>query len=90
LFGLAGAGDMFLTCTDSHSRNYAYGLALGSGKPPPTHLAEGAKTVASLMARASSLGVDTPIIAAIDNVINHDVELTIEIKTLLARPVDQE
>ena len=90
LFGLAGAGDMFLTCTDSHSRNYAYGLALGSGNPPSTHLAEGAKTVASLMARASSLGVDTPIIAAIDNVINHGAELTTEIKTLLARPVDQE
>lgn len=90
LFGLAGAGDMFLTCTDSHSRNYAYGLALGSGKPPSTHLAEGAKTVASLMARASSLGVDTPIIAAIDNVINHGAELTTEIKALLARPVDQE
>ena len=42
------------------------------------------------MARASSLSVDTPIIAAIDNVINHGAELTTEIKALLARPVDQE
>ncbi|MGB0181542.1 MAG: NAD(P)H-dependent glycerol-3-phosphate dehydrogenase [Candidatus Puniceispirillales bacterium] len=90
LFGLAGAGDMFLTCTDSHSRNYAYGLALGSGAPPSSDLAEGAKTVSSLVARASSLGVDTPIIRAIDNVINQDADITREIKTLLARPVDQE
>lgn len=90
LFGLAGAGDMFLTCTDSHSRNYAFGVALGSGKPPSSDLAEGAKTVASLVARASSLGVETPITAAIDKVVNHHADITSEIKTLLSRPVDQE
>ena len=33
LFGLAGVGDMALTCAGPHSRNFALGLALGQGKP---------------------------------------------------------
>ena len=90
LFGLAGAGDMFLTCTDSHSRNYSFGFALGSGTTPSSDLAEGTKTVSSIVARATALGVETPITAAIDRVVNHHADIKSEIKLLLARPVDQE
>ena len=31
--GLAGLGDLTLTCTSEKSRNYSYGLALGRGQP---------------------------------------------------------
>ena len=90
LFGLAGIGDMLLSCTDAHSRNYAYGEALGRGVSPPSALAEGARTAASLAKRAEILGVEAPIIAAVDRVVNHGADIESEIKHLLARPVDQE
>ena len=90
LFGLAGIGDMLLSCTDAHSRNYAYGEALGRGAPPPSALAEGARTAASLAKRAEALGVDAPIIAAVARVVNDNADIESEIKNLLARPVDQE
>jgi glycerol-3-phosphate dehydrogenase (NAD(P)+) len=90
LFGLAGVGDMILTCTDTHSRNYSYGAALGSGQAPGAVLAEGARSAASLARRAESIGVETPIISAINRVVNDGADIKIEIQGLLARPVDQE
>ena len=90
LFGLAGVGDMLLSCTDAHSRNYAYGAALGRGAPPPSALAEGARTAASLAKRAAILGVDAPIIAAVARVVDANADIESEIEGLLARPVDQE
>ena len=42
LFGLAGVGDMALTCAGPHSRNFALGLALGQGKPPQASLLKAA------------------------------------------------
>ena len=41
LMGLSGLGDLVLTCSGPQSRNFAYGLALGVGQPPPASLAEG-------------------------------------------------
>ncbi|HEY5720448.1 MAG TPA: NAD(P)H-dependent glycerol-3-phosphate dehydrogenase, partial [Gammaproteobacteria bacterium] len=38
--GLAGLGDLVLTCTDDQSRNRRFGLALGRGTPPARALAE--------------------------------------------------
>jgi glycerol-3-phosphate dehydrogenase (NAD(P)+) len=90
LFGLAGVGDMMLTCTDTHSRNYSYGVALGSGQAPAQALAEGARTAASLARRAKDIGVETPIISAIHRVVNDGADIKKEIQALLARPVDQE
>src|SRR5690606_17751939 len=53
LAGLAGLGDLTLSCTSVQSRNYRYGLALGRGEPPPPVLAEGVATapVAQRLAR---------------------------------------
>jgi len=90
LFGLAGMGDMILTCTDTHSRNYSYGVALGSGQAPGIALAEGARTAASLARRAEMMRVETPIISAIHRVVNDGADIKLEIQALLARPVDQE
>jgi len=90
LFGLAGVGDMILTCTDTHSRNYSYGVALGLGQAPGMALAEGARTAASVARRAEKMGVETPIISAINRVVNDGADIKTEIQALLARPVDQE
>ena len=44
LTGLAGLGDLTLTCTSHQSRNYRYGVALGRGVAPTECLAEGVAT----------------------------------------------
>jgi glycerol-3-phosphate dehydrogenase (NAD(P)+) len=65
--GLAGAGDLILTCTGDLSRNRRVGLALGRGEPLPAilahlgHVAEGVYTAREVDRRARGLAVDMPI-----------------------------
>jgi glycerol-3-phosphate dehydrogenase (NAD(P)+) len=65
--GLAGAGDLILTCTGDLSRNRRVGLALGRGERLETilaalgHVAEGVYTAREVDRRARELGVDMPI-----------------------------
>ena len=67
-FGLAGMGDLILTCTGPLSRNRNFGLALGQGKSPQEALraiggvAEGYYTAKSAQALAASLKVEMPIL----------------------------
>ena len=73
--GLAGMGDLVLTCTDDQSRNRRVGLGLGAGKDLPTVLeeigqeAEGVKTVKELYQMATKLDVDMPITEQVYKVI---------------------
>ena len=85
LNGLAGIGDLTLTATGPHSRNMAYGLALGSGAPLPSALAEGARTAPLLAHRATSLGIEMPITKAVSKALD-GADLTQLITALLARP----
>lgn len=68
LAGLAGMGDLVLTCTGDLSRNRSVGVELGRGKTLEEILAgmqmvaEGVKTTLSAHELACSLGVDAPII----------------------------
>lgn len=59
--GLAGIGDLMLSASGPHSRNMAYGLALGRGVPVPDSLSEGARTAPLLAQKATALGLDMPI-----------------------------
>jgi glycerol-3-phosphate dehydrogenase (NAD(P)+) len=67
LAGLAGLGDLVLTCTGSLSRNRALGMALARGQTRTAveektrMIAEGARTAASAMALAERHGVALPI-----------------------------
>jgi glycerol-3-phosphate dehydrogenase (NAD(P)+) len=67
LAGLAGLGDLVLTCTGSLSRNRALGMALARGQTQAAvegesrMIAEGARTVASAVALAERHGVALPI-----------------------------
>ena len=67
LSGLAGMGDLVLTCTGNLSRNRRVGLALGQGKTLPEILeelgqvAEGVITTKTAMKLARSVDVDMPI-----------------------------
>ncbi|XDZ65327.1 NAD(P)H-dependent glycerol-3-phosphate dehydrogenase [Alphaproteobacteria bacterium LSUCC0684] len=89
LFGLAGLGDMMLTCGGPHSRNFAFGLALGKGKELPDKLAEGARSASVMLRRAKDEGIEMPITAAVANAIG-GADIRGEITRLLARPVDSE
>jgi len=85
IYGLAGVGDLALSCAGPHSRNMAYGLAIGSGETPDKKLAEGRHTVAALAARAADMGLDLPITNAVDRVVNHGDNLPDVVAALLAR-----
>ncbi len=67
LMGLAGLGDLILTCTDNQSRNRRFGLALGQGKDKDTAIKEIGQEVEGISAAretyrlAKKHGIDMPI-----------------------------
>jgi len=96
LTGLAGLGDLLLTCSSHQSRNYSFGLAIGQGSSVSAALAasrgvvEGAHTARVAQALAMRHEVDMPIVAAVSAIIDHGAEPAQEIARLLARPVREE
>ncbi|MDT8404420.1 NAD(P)H-dependent glycerol-3-phosphate dehydrogenase [Sulfuriflexus sp.] len=78
--GLAGLGDLVLTCTDDQSRNRRFGKAIAAGNSAEQaftdigQVVEGAKTARVLHELAASAGVDMPISEQVYQVIyaNHD------------------
>jgi glycerol-3-phosphate dehydrogenase (NAD(P)+) len=78
--GLAGLGDLILTCTGDLSRNRRVGLALASGKPLDAiqrelgHVAEGVMTSREVLRRSVELGVDMPITEAVCAVLDGRIQ----------------
>jgi len=68
--GLAGVGDLILTCTSDLSRNYRVGQALGQGKTLEQaveeigQVAEGVNTVKIVKHKADELGIYMPLASA--------------------------
>ena len=87
--GLAGIGDLTLSAAGPHSRNMAYGMALGQGKPVPDALSEGARSAPLLAKRAEAEGLDMPIIKAVTKALD-GADLQTIISDLLARPRGEE
>lgn len=79
MLGLAGVGDLVLTCTGDLSRNRTVGKLLGSGKSMDevremmSEVAEGVATTESAYQLAQKLGVDAPIIGMVYRVIYENV-----------------
>lgn len=96
LMGLSGIGDLTLTCTALQSRNHSLGVALGEGKTlveilgPRRSIAEGVASAAAIVELASRLGVDMPIVAAVDAILHHHADIDETIAGLLARPFRSE
>ena len=90
LTGLAGLGDLTLSCTSEQSRNYQHGKALGRGEPQPPSLAEGVFTapVAQMLARQA--GVDAPLIDAVNLLLTGNVTITTIVAGLMSRPLKRE
>ena len=90
LTGLAGLGDLVLTCASAQSRNFAFGFVLGRGVSPGEagggRLAEGAHTAPALARLARARGVDMPIAQTVDAVLSGAVTARETVELLLARP----
>jgi len=91
LAGLAGLGDLVLTCTGSQSRNHRLGLAIARGQTlaqaeaSTPMVAEGVRTVASARALAEREGVSMPICDEVSAVLFEAKPVTEALVSLLAR-----
>jgi len=91
LMGLAGLGDLVLTCTGDLSRNRRVGLALARGETLASilaalgHVAEGVTAARDVRALAAAYGVDMPICAAVYRVVYEDMPPRRAVETLLGR-----
>jgi glycerol-3-phosphate dehydrogenase (NAD(P)+) len=91
LMGLAGMGDLILTCTGDLSRNRQVGLALAEGRTLPDilrnlgHVAEGVLTTQVAARHAVDLGVDMPITRAVHEVLGGRMAPRSAVEQLMAR-----
>lgn len=89
--GLAGMGDLLLTCTGDLSRNRKVGLALAEGKKLSQiltdlgHVAEGVSTAREVARLAERIGIDMPITQAVDAILHRDVPAAAAVEKLLSR-----
>ncbi len=96
LTGLSGLGDLLLTACSATSRNTSLGIALGQGRPLAQILGErrsvteGVWTAAAAARLAARAGVDAPVIAAVDAVLNRGAAIDTAIAGLLLRPAKRE
>jgi glycerol-3-phosphate dehydrogenase (NAD(P)+) len=96
LTGLAGLGDLTLTCTSVQSRNYQFGMALGRGQSVEAIMAGGAKLAEGIAttpvadALARSLQVDAPLIAAVHAVLSGRADIATIVAGLMTRPLKRE
>ncbi len=94
--GLAGIGDLILTCTGDLSRNRTVGLKLAEGISVKElvsgmkMVAEGIKTSLSAYNLAKKMGVDMPIITEVYNVIYEGKEPRKAVKDLMTRELKVE
>ena len=94
--GLAGLGDLVLTCTDDQSRNRRFGLLLAAGRTPEAALAEigqavegyaAARAIEAVAARAS---VEMPLCAMVYRVLYEQLPAQEAVRALMSRPIKAE
>jgi glycerol-3-phosphate dehydrogenase (NAD(P)+) len=96
LTGLAGLGDLALSCTSTQSRNYRFGMALGQGESRAAILAGGAKLAEGVAtapvagALASKYHIDAPLIEAVNALLGGEESITQIVAGLMARPLKRE
>ena len=94
--GLAGLGDLVLTCTDDQSRNRRFGLELAAGKTPGQALevigqvVEGYPAAKALHAVAARAGVEMPLCEGVYRVLYEGVPARDAVRALMTRPIKSE
>lgn len=96
LMGLSGLGDLVLTATSPHSRNFHFGQDVGRGHPiaalrqPGQPLAEGVETAPALVTRARAENIELPIAETMASVLDGTLPLDQSIARLMSRPLKPE
>lgn len=96
MMGLAGLGDLVLTCSSVKSRNMSLGVELGGGKAladilaTRKSIAEGVPTAAAVVTLARKLGVEMPISEAVNRILHQGSSFGAEVEGLLSRPLKLE
>jgi glycerol-3-phosphate dehydrogenase (NAD(P)+) len=96
MLGLAGVGDVVLTCNSMKSRNASLGFELGRGRTlaeilkERRSIAEGVPTAGALEQLAARLQVDMPIARTVAAILDGRAEIEQAIRDLLARPLKHE
>ncbi len=94
--GLAGLGDLVLTCTGSLSRNRNLGIALGEGRTLKEILAEtkmvaeGVGTTSALLDLGAEASVELPITEQVNAILNEGKSPADAIREVMERPVRRE
>ncbi|NGY05522.1 NAD(P)H-dependent glycerol-3-phosphate dehydrogenase [Solimonas terrae] len=96
LMGLAGMGDLVLTCTDNQSRNRRMGLLLAQGRSVQEAIAEirqvveGVKAAPEVRRLAQRFAVDMPITEAVNGVLSGQLSAVEAVRVLATRPARAE
>ena len=96
LAGLSGLGDLVLTCSSTSSRNFSLGKAIGEGRKVQDLMrdrrtvAEGAHTAPVLNRIALERDIDMPIVGAVAELLEGEVEIDELLQTMLSRPPGDE
>lgn len=97
LMGLAGMGDLILTCSSMRSRNTSFGVAISQNTPvnevvvnEGRGVIEGANSVESVVKLAERFDIDMPICQAVHGVLSEKHSIDEAIKILLDRPFSDE
>ncbi len=96
LMGLAGLGDLVLTCTGASSRNRHVGFEMGRGRTldevlgEMTEVAEGVRTTRAIKIMADKRGIEMPITTQVDAVLYGGKSVREAIDELMRRPLRNE
>ena len=91
LSGLAGTGDLIVTCSSRHSRNRKAGMLIGQGVRPKdamdqVHMVvEGVYSAKAALALGEKYQVCLPIIEQVNEVLFHDVDPRLAVRSLMER-----
>lgn len=91
LSGLAGTGDLIVTCSSRHSRNRKAGMLIGQGVRPKAAMdqvhmvVEGVYSAKAALALGKKYQVSLPIIEQVNEVLFHDVDPRLAVRSLMER-----
>ncbi len=94
--GLAGIGDLIVTCTSEHSRNNQVGTMIGHGVPLDEAIrsvgmvVEGVNALPAALALSEKYGIELPIISAIDMILSGRVSPLDAVNALMGRAKKEE
>ncbi len=96
IFGLAGLGDLIVTTSSVHSRNFQAGYRIGKGENPKdavnksVMVVEGIRTCQAVVSQLDDLNIEMPIVQAVYDVYFNDVNIDDAIHGLMTRALKGE